>query len=143
MTAAHINDVFESEYLADNGCFQLVHHRIQEDSHKRKAVDVELDLIVDGKAVTLNGSGAGSVEAFIDAFNLPIMVMDYHEHAISSGADSKAAAYVEIRYDRGEPVYGVGVDRNIVAASLKAILSGLNRCGCDGLSSTNSIASSA
>jgi len=55
-------------------------------------------------------------------------VMDYHEHAMSSGGDAKAAAYVECQVE-GRTLWGVGVDANIVTASLKAVLSAVNRAG--------------
>ena len=133
MTAEQIHEVFKAEYLDLDRPFELVHHRIEEDSTRRRAVRVELDVRVAGEEHVLKGSGEGTVEAFLDALGLPVLVLDYHEHATSAGADACAAAYVEIRYDRNEPVYGVGVDRNIVTASLKAIVSGLNRSGCPGL----------
>jgi len=141
MSAMEINEVFNREYIASEGPFTLVHHRLKEDSHRRNAVEVELDLVVNETPVTVRGSGKGAVEAFINAFDLPLLVLDYHEHAIGAGADAKAAAYVELRYDQGEPVYGVGVDRDIVTASLKAIMSGLNRSGCTGLDDINRLAS--
>ncbi|WP_442975440.1 alpha-isopropylmalate synthase regulatory domain-containing protein, partial [Salmonella enterica] len=56
-----------------------------------------------------------------------IRVLDYHEHAIGSGAHARAAAYLELEVDRGQRVFGVGIDSNIVSASLAAIVSGLER----------------
>jgi 2-isopropylmalate synthase len=53
--------------------------------------------------------------------------VDYHEHAIGAGADAQAAAYVELRVDKGRPIHGVGMSPDIVTASLKAIVSALNR----------------
>ena len=53
--------------------------------------------------------------------------MDYNEHAIGSGSDAKAVAYIELRQDGGRPVFGVGIDRNISTASIKALFSALNR----------------
>jgi len=54
-------------------------------------------------------------------------VLDYHEHAIGSGAQARAAAYLELRIGEGRTLFGVGIDANIVSASLKAIVSGLQR----------------
>lgn len=130
MTAAEIHRLFEHEYLENRGPFELVHHHIDEDSHRERSVRLDVDMLVSGRAVALRGVGAGPVEAFVDALKLPVAVMDYHEHAIGGGADAVAAAYVEIRYEDGRPVYGVGLDGNIVTASIKAIISGLNRSGC-------------
>ena len=57
----------------------------------------------------------------------PVRVLDYHEHAIGSGADAQAVAYLELRIGDGLTLFGVGIDSNIVSASLKAITSGLHR----------------
>lgn len=130
MTASEIHAVFEDEYLAASQPFEMIHHRIDEDSHRARSVQLTVDVVVEGQPVRLQGVGAGPVEAFVNALDLPLMIMDYHEHAIGSGADASAAAYVEVRYDAGQPIYGVGIDANIVTASLKAIISGLNRSGC-------------
>jgi 2-isopropylmalate synthase len=53
--------------------------------------------------------------------------MDYHEHAIGIGTDTRAACYVEARIDEGTTGFGVGIDRDIVTASFNAVLSALNR----------------
>jgi len=85
--------------------------------------------------VRRTGTGNGPIAAFVDAINgLPqaaergwdVRVLDYHEHALSSGGDAIAAAYVECAV--GEKVlWGVGLDANIVTASLKAVISAVNR----------------
>jgi len=56
-------------------------------------------------------------------------VLDYHEHAIGTGAQARAAAYLELRIGDTRTLFGVGIDANIVTASMKAVLSGLQRCG--------------
>jgi len=61
------------------------------------------------------------------ATGLDFDVVDYHEHAIGSGANASAIAYMEMRLPNSTTLFGVGIDRNIVVASLKAILSGVNR----------------
>jgi 2-isopropylmalate synthase len=57
---------------------------------------------------------------------VPIQVLDYHEHAVASGADARAVAYVELRIGE-DTLFGVGIHRNIVTASLNAVVSGLRR----------------
>ncbi|WP_088282984.1 2-isopropylmalate synthase [Ideonella sp. A 288] len=88
-----------------------------------------------GAALQIQGEGSGPVEAFVDglsrALNLPIRVLDYHEHAIGSGAQARAAAYLELRIDGDRTLFGVGIDANIVTASMKAVLSGLRRAGAE------------
>ncbi|GJL81468.1 MAG: 2-isopropylmalate synthase [marine bacterium B5-7] len=127
MTGKELFKVFASEYLDTGKPIQLLHHHIDGDSHRAEAVRLSVDMLVDGQPVTRRGEGAGPVKAFVDALDLPLTLLDYHEHAIGAGADATAAAYVELRVTDDEPVYGVGMDDNIVTASLKAIVSALNR----------------
>ena len=61
------------------------------------------------------------------SWDVPVRSMDYHEHAIGAGANAEAVCYVELRVNNNDVVFGVGVDGNIVAAAMKAILAGLNR----------------
>jgi 2-isopropylmalate synthase len=80
---------------------------------------------------TLEGAGNGPIAAFVDALSTighDIRILDYAEHALSSGGDATAAAYVECAV--GDHVgWGVGLDANIVSASLKAVVSAANRAG--------------
>lgn len=77
------------------------------------------------------GQGVGPIDAFVNHWNATsatqVRVLDYHEHALGSGANAQAVAYLELRIDEQHTVFGVGIDVNIVSASLKAILSGLQR----------------
>jgi 2-isopropylmalate synthase len=75
----------------------------------------------------LKGVGDGVISEFEDWLGIPVRVMDYHEHAIGTGTDTRAACYVEARIEEGATGFGVGIDRDIVTASFKAVLSGLNR----------------
>ncbi|KHL12049.1 2-isopropylmalate synthase [Mumia flava] len=91
--------------------------------------ELVVDVRVDDQVHSLKGEGNGPVAAFVDAIrsvNGDIRVLDYAEHALSAGGDAVAAAYVECELgDR--IVWGVGVDANIVTASLKAVVSAANR----------------
>jgi 2-isopropylmalate synthase len=82
-----------------------------------------------GQEVTIEGSGNGPIAAFVSALSsldVDVRVLDYVEHALSAGGDARAAAYVESAV--GERVlWGVGLDANIVIASLKAVVSAVNR----------------
>ena len=76
------------------------------------------------------GAGNGPIDAFADALReagYPFRITSYFEDALSTGSDSKAAAYVEVERPEGVPTWGVGMDNNIHLASFKAILGGLNR----------------
>jgi 2-isopropylmalate synthase len=77
------------------------------------------------------GQGVGPIDAFVTHWNgtsaTQVRVLDYHEHALGSGAQAQAVAYLELRINEQHTVFGVGMDANIVSASLKAIISGLQR----------------
>ena len=92
---------------------------------------LEVDLVDDGVARTLQGSGNGPIAAFVAALTsvgVDVKVLDYAEHALAQGGDAHAAAYVECEVD-GEVLWGVGIDPSITTASLKAIISAINRKG--------------
>ncbi len=96
-------------------------------------VRLALRLRSGGESLELRGQGQGPVEAFVEglqrATGCRIEVLDYHEHAIGAGAQARAAAYLELRIGDTRTLFGVGIDANIVTASMKAVLSGLQRCG--------------
>ncbi len=82
-----------------------------------------------GHVHVLEGTGNGPIAAFVDALadvGIDVRVLDYAEHAMSAGGDARAAAYVECAVG-GRVGWGVGVDSNIVTASLKAVVSAVNR----------------
>ena len=90
---------------------------------------LDVNVYVDGTIQTLRGTGNGPIAAFCDALGTvgyDVRVLDYAEHALSSGGDAMAAAYVECAVD-GQVHWGVGLDANIVTASLKAVISAVNR----------------
>jgi 2-isopropylmalate synthase len=126
MTAADIWRVFESEYQLDGRL--LDSYRLDEDGDGR--VCLSASLRVDGQPMPLRGQGNGPVDAFAAAlqsnFDAELQVLDYHEHAIGSGAKARAAAYIEMRVGERR-LHGVGIDADIVAASFKALLSGMAR----------------
>ena len=124
VTAADVYTIFRQEYLERDTPYHFVRHRI---AGEEGEVKVEVDLKSDGQTKTVHASGNGPIDAFVHALNADIELIDYHEHAIGKGADAAAACYVELRVG-GSPVgFGVGVDRDIVTASFKAVLSAYNR----------------
>jgi 2-isopropylmalate synthase len=126
MSAADIWGVFESEYRLDARL--LDSYRLDEEGEGR--VRLNASLRVAGQPVALVGQGNGPVDAFAaalqSAFDAAVQVLDYHEHAIGSGANARAAAYIEMRVGERR-LHGVGIDADIVAASFKALLSGMAR----------------
>ncbi len=119
---------FQSEYLEGNGRYGFVSHSATADQNQH---DVVAKITVDGNLKTVLGHGNGPVDGFVDAIRresgLSFDVADYREHAIGMGANAAAIAYVELRLADGSSLFGVGIDKNIVVASLKAVLSGVNR----------------
>ncbi|MEV6802890.1 alpha-isopropylmalate synthase regulatory domain-containing protein, partial [Micromonospora rifamycinica] len=92
-------------------------------------VEIEAQVTVDGAERTLTAVGNGPIDAYVNALQsvgVAVRVLDYHEHALSSGGDAQAAAYVECDIN-GRTVWGVGTDPNIVTASIKAVTSATNR----------------
>jgi len=90
---------------------------------------LSVDLTDAGSPVTLEGTGNGPLAAFVDALRglgVDVAVLDYHEHALSEGGDATAAAYVECAIG-DDVLWGVGIDPSITMASLKAIISAVNR----------------
>jgi len=80
--------------------------------------------------VNIEGRGNGPIDGFITglkAAGIAVQLLDFHEHAIGRGAGAKAAAYVEIKGETGHDPCGAGIDEDIVTASLRAVLSALNR----------------
>ncbi|MES2488348.1 MAG: 2-isopropylmalate synthase [Pseudomonadota bacterium] len=129
VTAADIWAIFQREYL-ETAPYSYVSHHLIEDS-TRDIVELNTEVQDGSSKQKISGQGNGPIDAFVTALqklsNQKITVMDYHEHAIGAGADAKAITYIELRVDGGKPLFGVGMDSNIVTASLKAILCGLNR----------------
>jgi 2-isopropylmalate synthase len=92
-------------------------------------VEVEATVEYAGERRVLTAVGNGPIDAYVNAvqsMGIRVRVLDYAEHAMSSGGDARAAAYVECDVD-GETVWGVGLDPNIVNASMRAITSAVNR----------------
>jgi len=124
-------EVFKDEYLPNSekpwGRFSLV--SVAQDS----AVDGDTTLTAtikdNGKEVVIKGVGNGPIAAFCNALDtqgIKLRVLDYHEHALSSGGDAQAAAYLECSIN-SRTLFGVGIDPSIVTSSLKAIISAVNR----------------
>jgi 2-isopropylmalate synthase len=127
IAAADIHAIFTSEYFDQVKPFAYGAHKMVEDSTKEETVQIELELLENGTKIARKGGGNGPIDAFVHALGLDIKLMDYHEHAIGSGADARAACYVELRLANGPTLFGAGIDSNILTASFKAVLSAVNR----------------
>ncbi|MBY4947201.1 2-isopropylmalate synthase [Cupriavidus respiraculi] len=126
-SASELYALFRREYLDADGPIRYVGHRLLASAGRDGDVEVEAVLMRDGREATVRGKGNGPIDAFVRALGLPVRVMDYHEHALSAGADAQAACYVEVRLGDSPTGFGAAVDGNLVSASLKAVVCGVNR----------------
>ena len=127
VAATTIYHLFRQGFLAEQGPLTLTGYRLdRHHGHDQLRVDV----IADGEAQVLQGSGDGALAALVDALSQEggnaISIVDYHQHALSSGTDAQAVAYVQLNID-GRRVAGVAFDQDTVSASLKAVIAALNR----------------
>jgi 2-isopropylmalate synthase len=133
VSSAKLWEIFTDEYLpASNedakwGRFEL--KRMRTESEMDGVVALEAVLRDSKTEVEVSGTGNGPISAFINVIEkqgLSVRVLDYVEHTLSSGAEAQAAAYTELEVN-GHVLWGVGIDGDIATASLKAIISGINR----------------
>jgi 2-isopropylmalate synthase len=127
ITAAELWSIFQSEYRTS--ATTLTGLRTQEQGGG--LIQLQVDATMGNRALRIEGQGTGAIDAFVCGLNqhldAQVRVLDYHEHAVGSGADAVAAAYLELRVGDAETLFGVGIDTDIVLASLKAIVSGVQR----------------
>ncbi len=125
-TAPDLWNIFRKEFGLD--AQQAPQYRIEEADG---VVNLTAKLQWNGQERVLQGKGTGPIDAFVQALSEAtghsVRVMNYSEHAVGEGASAQAVAYVEVRVDDSHTVYGVGMDANIVSASIRAILSGVRR----------------
>lgn len=131
VTPAQIWDVFRDEYLPNPanawGRIQLRGGQTTTDRDGVDTLTVQAD--VDGVGTTLVGTGNGPISAFFHALQgvgIDARLLDYQEHTMSEGASSQAASYIEVAVD-GKVLWGIGIDANTTRASLKAVVSAVNR----------------
>ena len=123
---------FSAEYLPDVAPVQLLSHEITTSDH---GSSVTAQMLVDGQHATVTGQGGGPIAAFVAALQadlgVDIDVVDYSEHAVSAGSDATAVAYVETTRGDGTVKWGVGLHESILTASLRAVVSAVNRQRAD------------
>jgi len=131
LTPVDIRAVFDREYIAATLPVGYAGHRAQHNASDGTVEQLTANLSVDGKEWRLTGAGNGPVDAFVHALRndggFDIHVQGYHEHAVGAGEDATAVAYVQLRVGLEQTVYGVGLDPNIVTATLRAVVSAINR----------------
>jgi 2-isopropylmalate synthase len=129
VSPAQMWDIFAREYLVGHQRQPKVEVVEYSASTVESKVELSVTVDVDGQRHELAGIGNGPIDAFVHALTgigVVVRVLDYHEHALSSGGDAQAAAYVECEVADAVR-WGVGVDQNIVTASLQAVASAVSR----------------
>ena len=143
LTAQDLFALFEKEYGLQS--IDSPQHLVIQETERggEKLFIIKADVQIAGLNHAVEGTGTGPIDAFVAGLNAAtgrdVRVLDYHEHATGSGANAQAMAYLELRVD-GQTLFGVGMDGNIVSASLKAILSGLQRSKLEKASGATTIA---
>jgi len=126
VTAGQMWEIFSAEYLTE-GPLALLDQQSSSVVESKHALTAEIS--ADGQAQQIDGVGNGPISAFCDALatiGIEARVLDYTEHALTQGTDAQAAAYVECEIS-GQVYWGVGIDTNTASASMRAVLSAVNR----------------
>ncbi len=131
VTSEEVYRIFMEEFVSPSGPYELVGYWPRPDDKDPTQIHGEVRIKVNGVAKTVVADGNGPVSAFVHSMKKlgaePFSVDDYHEQAVGKGADARAMAYVPLRFETGEVVFGVGSDTNIDQAAVSAIVAGLNR----------------
>ncbi len=139
LKAEEVFDLFQQEYRNVCGPYRLVNYKISEEKNEQDDLthvhfSGELKY-KDNAPVHIEGNGNGPVAAFCDAMNqtevASYQFVDYSEHAISVGSDSKAISYIHLKNPQGKDIFGIGVSHNIGYASMKGIICAINRDQAD------------
>lgn len=139
LKAEEVFDLFQQEYRNVCGPYRLVNYKISEEKNEQDDLthvhfSGELKY-KDNAPVQIEGNGNGPVAAFCDAMNqtevASYQFVDYSEHAISVGSDSKAISYIHLKNPKGKDIFGIGVSHNIGYASMKGIICAINRDQAD------------
>ena len=128
LTSKELHQAFVDEYLDRTDSIAIKQFRTNETD---SAVSCKVNIAIEGQRHDLSAEGNGPIDAFVRSLSgtsLPkFEVQSYTEHSLGKGAEAKAVSYIQIKTDRGQMLYGAGTDTNIELASIKAIVSALNR----------------
>ncbi len=136
VTSEQLWQIFSDEYLNRREPLWVKGFTLETSEDGRATIKARI--VSNGIEKIITGEGNGPVSAFVDALTTvgaKVRVLDYSEHALTAGGDAKAAAYVECEIENGdtEVHWGVGIDPDITTASLKAVMSAVNRHTADSL----------
>ncbi len=128
LTPADIHAAFQEEYLGRTAPLALQHFKTSE---RDSNVTCEAAIELHGQAHRLTAKGNGPIDAFVRALGTTALpkfeVLSYSEHSLGKGAEARAVSYIQIKTERGHTLFGAGIDTNIELASIKAVVSALNR----------------
>lgn len=137
LLSSEVFDLFQTEYLKVVGPYKLLNYKIYEE---RNETDTKTNVHFEGlfvnkkefnEPVKIEAVGSGPIEAFFNAISKQGIVgyefVNYAEHAISVGSDSKAISYIHLKNPQGKDIFGIGVSHNISFASMRGILCAINR----------------
>ena len=123
-----LNSLLE-EYVVEGGPYKLIDYDLLTGREEDQRCVARV--VVSEQQVTIDGEGSGPIEAFVngmvETLNEPLNIVDYHEHALTSGKDAQAICLLAIDNPEGGRCYGAGLSRNTITASLMGIISALNR----------------
>jgi 2-isopropylmalate synthase len=131
LSSKRIHDRFLEVYVEQPGArLKFVDHQTFPDTTTKGRRVIEATILDDGTEITITGGGNGPIDGFVDALSRHVgqqlSVRDYSEHSIQQGSNASAICYMEVDYAGGS-IFGAGINTNIVAASLEAIVSAVNR----------------
>ncbi|WP_306118554.1 MULTISPECIES: 2-isopropylmalate synthase [unclassified Roseitalea] len=131
LSAQRIYDEFIATYVSPpQPRIRFVSHTTAPDPDEPDGRIVDAELTDGNDRVCIRGHGTGPIDGFVDAiarhYGIAMTVKSYSEHSLQQGSDATAICYMEMEHD-GRTVFGVGINRNIVAASLEAVVAAVNR----------------
>ncbi|MFM0233117.1 2-isopropylmalate synthase [Paraburkholderia sediminicola] len=133
VTPSQIWELFQQEYVHSAAPIHYVGHSLSERGDREH---IKLTVDINGSRRVLSGEGNGPLDALMHAMGVPVRIQHYEERALTQGADARAVAVAEMAgTDVAGSAFGVGIDANLVTASIRAVISGVNRayerCGAD------------
>ena len=131
LPSKRIHERFIERYVDQPGArLKFVDHHTYPDTAEKGVRILEATILDNGKEITISGRGTGPIDGFVDALSkhlgVAMSVVDYSEHSLHSGSNASAICYMEMEHPGGK-LFGVGINTNIVTASLNAIVSAANR----------------
>jgi 2-isopropylmalate synthase len=125
VTPSQIWELFQQEYVHSAAPIRYVGHSLSERGDREH---IKLTVEINGSRRVLNGEGNGPLDALMHAMGVPVRIQHYEERALTQGADARAVAVAEMAgADVAGSAFGVGIDANLVTASIRAVISGVNR----------------